>query len=129
MRARNRHGWSRRWIARSRRPPSAVSRATHPFESPREIVAKIRGVLQADMQAHERPAAPRLGAAHAIDMRRHDQALIAAPAVAEREAFEGIHERGGLPARAGRRELDAEQAARAEKVALPDRMAGIVGQR
>src|SRR5207244_13552807 len=61
----------------------------------------------------------------AMDMRRHDQAFIAAPGIAAAEEHQTVKERGERFPRNGP-EHNAEQSARAFKVAFPDRVTRIV---
>src|SRR6185312_11095570 len=93
-----------RGVARAGR----ASRAAHPLESTLEVGDEVLGLLEPDVEPDERSARPRFRAARALEVRGHDEALIAAPAVAEREALEALDERRDLRARA-RRELHAEK--------------------
>src|SRR5262245_66103465 len=81
------------------------------------------------MEAHRRSARrPGRGAAHVVAIERDDEALEAAPRRADTEQRQRIDERVHRLLR-HRLEHDAEQAARAGEVALPDRVAGTALER
>src|SRR5690349_13895681 len=104
------------------------SRALHRLERAVEVREEVAGILEADLQADERASFPGTNAARAPQVGGDHEALVAAPAVADREAFEALDEARDLRA-ARRGELDAEEARGPEEVALPERMARIARQR
>src|SRR5688572_33021482 len=89
--------------------PRRASRALHSLEALRQVGDEVLGILEPDVQPDQRPARPRADAARLVDVVRHDEALEAAPAVAEREALEVVDERGELRV-AAVGELHAEKA-------------------
>src|SRR5262245_11134511 len=81
------------------------------------------------MEAHRRSARrPGRGAAHVVAIERDDEALEAAPRRADAEQRQRIDESRHRLLR-HRLEHNAEQAARAGEVALPDRVAGTALER
>src|SRR6187402_2893006 len=111
--------WSR--LRSSARPPPRSGPSLADFrERLLEIREEIGRILEADLQAHERAASPVSNRTHPFDVRRHHEALVAAPAVAEREEFQRLDEGGRLRLR--RRELDREEAGGALEVPSPERV-------
>src|SRR5438132_940831 len=72
--------------ARRHGPARRDSRRLEAIEAADEVGEQVRGILEADLQAQQRPAVP--GSCHARvapEVRRACKALVTAPAVAQRE--------------------------------------------
>src|SRR5262245_64133523 len=94
-----------------------------------EIADQVVDVLESDVQAHRRPARrPCRRRADAGAVEWNGQALEAAPRRADAEQAELVEERVNCTLR-DRFEHDAEQPARAGKIAPPDGVAGTAFQR
>ena len=106
-----------------------LARGRERREAALEIGDQIVDILEPDMEAHRRAAGrPGGGAAHIVAIERDHQALEAAPRRADAEQRERVDE-GVHRCLRHRLEHDAEQAARAGEVALPDRVAGTAFER
>src|SRR5690606_18510555 len=95
-------------------------------------------VGQPAVQADQGPAPPGPGGAQVVDRRRHDQALVATPGIADAEEPAPLAQGGerALALRGARRtrerlavELEREQAARAREIAPPELVPRMPGQR
>src|SRR5258708_39221685 len=136
--SRRRPARSKDWRTAPRSPPRPRARgATRPrarsppvqsSEAALEVGDEVFRILEPDLQPDQGTARPGTDAARLLDVLRHDQALEASPAVAQREHLEPVDERGeAILAAIG--ELHAEEAGRAEVVALPERVAGVALER
>src|ERR1700730_5491241 len=105
--------------SRSPEPRSRRHRHAQLVEAAIEILDQILGILESDVEAQRRSfRSPTRRGAAAFGAGRQDQAFKAAPAGADTEQVERVDHR--IDGRLGcRLEDDAEQPARAEKVAFP----------
>src|SRR5499426_2587247 len=109
--------------------PAASPRRGERGKAAFEIADQVVDVLEADVQAHRRPAwRPFRRRADAGAVEWNGQALEAAPRRAHAEQAELVEERVDRALR-DRFEHDAEQPARAGKIASPDGVAGTAFQR
>src|SRR6187551_1034547 len=104
-------------------------RGAHAMKATLEIRDEIVRILEANVESQVRPTiGPRRCAAVGGWIHGNDEALIAAEAHSHPEEREPVQER--IDRRLGSwMQQDAEQTTRSAKVALPDRVAAIVGQR
>src|SRR5262245_48717559 len=111
------------------RKPHASPRRSERGKAAFEIADQVVDVLESDVQAHRRPAwRPFRRRADAGAVEWNGQALEAAPRRADAEQAELVEERVDRTLR-DRFEHDAEQPARAGKIAPPDGVAGTAFQR
>src|ERR1700757_5016302 len=109
--------------------PAASPRRGERGKAAFEIADQVVDVLKSDVEPHRRPARrPFRRRADAGAVEWNGQALESAPRRADPEQAELVHERVDRTLR-HRLEYDAEQSARAGKIAPPDGMAGTAFQR
>src|ERR1700677_1166880 len=101
---------------------------SEPRETPLEVGLEVLDILEPDAEAHRRPPGrkARCGAA-GLAVEGKGEAFVTAPGIAESEQLKAIEERRDSGLRR-RLQHDRKQARRAGIVALPQRVARMVGQ-
>ena len=99
----------------------------HAFEPFFQIGKEIVRVFQSAVNAQQRSLREKWPD-RAMKMRRNNETFVSSPGIPNAETFKPVEE-GCKRRLCDRRELHAEQSARACEIALPDRMAGIAFQR